>query len=139
MSNFPPSFEQTLADGKALGIPSQNQPSTPLEMQWAALHRAADAVAKLANETAAIDETDSLLSATPPPALRQLDQRRRRMIEEGLADLVAIMEPGLTALLAIHRSGGDVTTPASALWREFLAARSGLEALARAGSFRIEG
>ena len=134
MSNAPPGFEHTPHDGQTSGIPAQEQPGSPLEVQWTALHRAATAVATLAGE-----DTSNAADTAPPPALAQLDARRRRMIEEGLGDLVAIMEPGLSALLAIHRGGGDVTAPASALWREFLSSRSGLETLARAGSYRIEG
>ena len=139
MSNFLSGFEPPPADGQPSAISPQNRPGTALEVQWTALQRAADAVATLAGEGRAAKGAENGLSATPPPALRQLDERRRRLIEEGLGDLVAIMEPGLTALLAIHRSGGDPTAPASALWREFLSARGALEALARAGSFKIEG
>ena len=48
----------------------------------------------------------------------------------GLTDLIAMMEPGLTALLDVHAKGGKASAAALALWQEFTAARLALVALA---------
>jgi hypothetical protein len=37
--------------------------------------------------------------------------RRRVMIEQSLGDLVAVMEPGVAALLAVHERGGEAARP----------------------------
>jgi hypothetical protein len=52
------------------------------------------------------------------------------MAAQALDDLVAIMEPGLTALLVVHSRGDNAGAAARALWQEFVAARDALMALA---------
>jgi hypothetical protein len=91
--------------------------------KWAALHDAAAVVAALAGESpgaAPLDFAD-LIGKVP--------SWRRELARQGVEDLVAIMEPGLAALIAVHTGGGDASAPASALWQEFTAARDALVAL----------
>jgi superfamily II DNA or RNA helicase len=54
---------------------------------------------------------------------------RRNLAEQGIADLDAIMEPGIAALLSVQARGVSPASAALALWQEFRAARSGLLAL----------
>ncbi len=49
--------------------------------------------------------------------------------ERSIEDLMAMMEPGLAALLAVSARGADARVPALALWREYCAAREALLAL----------
>ncbi len=111
---------------------TQQQGGANLDGQWRALHAAAEQVQALAGK-----EAGSVWpNATPaeiqhfPEAVATLTGGRRRLVEEGLADLVAIMEPGLAALLAVHERGGNAAIPARALWHEFVSARAMLVAVA---------
>jgi hypothetical protein len=93
-----------------------------LAVKWATLHDAAALVAALAGARA--DSPPDL-----PAAIRRAPAFRREIAAQGVDDLVAIMEPGLTALIAVHAAGGDPGAPARALWQEFTAARGALAAL----------
>lgn len=99
-------------------------------LRWAALHDAASAVAMLAG----------LAPEKPNPAIRSFPTRVRdsagrrfTLVEHGLADIAAFMQPGLAALLAVDARGQDATAPALALWYEFHAARDAVMALVPAG------
>lgn len=96
-----------------------------LRRKWAALHEAAAVVAGLAGA-----------SAVPPAqvhgfseALADATHWQRELATQGVADLTAIMEPGLSALIAVHASGADPRPAARALWQEFVTARDALLAL----------
>ena len=118
--------------------PSSPQPASglsslaELDRQWQLLHELAGRVITLARKAPA----DPREQPIPPELLgfpRALAARngaRRQLAEEGLADLVAILEPGLAALLHARESGADVAAPAWALWKEFVSARAALVALA---------
>ena len=69
--------------------------------------------------------------ASFPAAIRRTGGWRLRLAEQGLADLAAMMEPGLAALLSVQAHGGDARPPARALLQEFAAARAALLALVR--------
>lgn len=99
-----------------------------ISAQWAALHDAAAAVATLAGLPPA--------EANPqvrnfPALIRDAGGWRQELAERGTADMAAMMQPGLTALLAVNARGQDATAPALILWREFDKARSALLALVR--------
>ena len=109
-------------------------PLATLDSQWLALHESAATVLGLASKAPRLT-----LGVAVPPELRaipaalfSLSGGRRRLAEEGLSDLLAILEQGLAALLRVQDSGADTTAPARALWKEFVRARSGLVALAKA-------
>jgi hypothetical protein len=97
-----------------------------LALQWAALREAAAAIAALAG--GAIWDTAQPHLAFPR-GLHSAPARRKLMIEQSIGDLVAMMEPGVAALLSVHENGGDAAPAARALWQEFVAARGGLLAL----------
>ena len=115
MSAMPPTF--TPAPGSAdAGSPAR----------WAALEEAARVVATLAGvepESRASGEDDL------PAQIRRADPWRRERAEAGVADLAAIMEPGLAALLAVNARGADPRPAALGLWREFVVARAAIDAL----------
>lgn len=94
--------------------------------QWAALHQAATVVAGLAG----------VADPAPPPAVRdfpgtiaQVGGWRAALAQQGIADLSAVMQPGLAALLAIHAQGADTGVAARTLWEEFEHGRAAVLAL----------
>ncbi|MGN6497621.1 MAG: hypothetical protein ACTHKM_10240 [Tsuneonella sp.] len=97
-----------------------------MSVQWTALHDAAAAVAALAGLA---EERPSAQTRNFPALIRDAGGWRCRLAERGVADLAAIMQPGLKALLAVHARGQDATAAALTLWREFHVARAALLAL----------
>jgi hypothetical protein len=120
MNAVPPTF--TPAGPAELGPGSTGLAA----MQWAALAEAADLVATLAGVEPDSDpaERDGFAAL-----IGGAEAWRRERAEHGVADLAAIMEPGLAALLAINARGADPRPAATALWREFAAARSAILSL----------
>jgi len=100
---------------------------SPAAMQWAALREAAWAIATLAGPEA---EAQAPIAIAFPARLHTLTGIRQQMALEAIGDLVAVMEVGLTAILAAHESGGRPQAAAKALWAEFVNARAGLLVLA---------
>jgi hypothetical protein len=102
-------------------------------LRWSALAAAANVVAALAG----IDPEPASAEVRDFPALiRAAEAWRREQAENGIADLAAVMEPGIAALLSIHARGSDSRPAATALWREFVAARGAIFALLPAGGHR---
>ena len=98
-----------------------------IAMKWAALHQAGQVVATIAD----VDhQSPNLEVRTFPAIMREVGGWRRRLAEQGIDDLTAIMEPGLSALLAALDRGTDPRAAARSLWDEFTAARDALVALA---------
>ena len=95
--------------------------------QWRALHEAAQLVAGLAGLSAA----GAALAAAPGgEALAATQGWRLGLIGDGLADIAAILEGGIRALLAARSTGAPVEAAARAVGDEFVIARAGLLALA---------
>ena len=100
--------------------------ASAMSMKWSALHDAVGVVGMLAG-----------LASEPmrpevrnfPAVMRDVGGWRRERSELGIADLAAIMEPGMAALLAVHARGVNSAAPALALWQEFHALRAALLAL----------
>ena len=111
--------------------------ASALSMKWSALHDAAATVALLAAIEA---EPMTAELRNFPAVMRDAGGWRLAMTEQGISDISAIMEPGLSALLAAHARGADARPGARALWQEFHGARNALLALAppkgRAGPLR---
>jgi hypothetical protein len=98
-----------------------------LSMKWSALHDAAETVALIAG----IDGKAMTQEVrTFPNTLRSAAPELRELVEESIADLAAVMEPGLSALIAAHARGASPQAAAGALWQEFLDARDAVIALA---------
>ena len=123
MNVVPPSF--TAVPGTARSAFAQGSASAT-SMRWAALADAANVVALLAG----VEPERSTPELRNFPALiRAAEPWRREQAENGVADLAAVMEPGIAALLAVNARGADPRPAAMALWREFIAARSAILAL----------
>lgn len=99
--------------------------------RWAALQDAASAVALMAGRE---PEATSARIRNYPALVKNVGGWRYEMALRGLEDLSAIMQPGLTALLAVNARGLDATAPARALWTEFEQARDAMLALCPEGS-----
>ena len=104
--------------------------ASALSMKWSALHDAAGAVATIAR---AVPPAVSPEIRNFPAVMRDAGGWRREIAEQGIDDLTAIMEPGLTALLAAVARGANPAAAAAALWQEFLSARDAMLALAPRG------
>lgn len=129
MDQTPINFNQPAQGGvlPGSGRPLFGQGSASLmSMRWAALHDAADTVARIAG-----------LGVEPMPAairnfpsvMRDAGGWRHDLAEQGVTDLSALMVPGLSALLQAHARGADTRPAAVALWQEFVMARDALLAL----------
>ncbi len=100
--------------------------TSALGMKWSALHDAAAVVATLSG-IAPEPMTPPLRNF--PAIMRDAGGWRRAMAEQGIEDISAFMEPGISALLEVHARGVNPAAPALALWQEFIAARDALLAL----------
>ena len=101
-------------------------PPGAVSLRWSALADAAHVVAALAGLES---ESETAEGRDFPALIRTAETWRREQAENGIADLSAVMEPGIVALLAIHARGSDSRPAATALWREFAAARGAILAL----------
>lgn len=97
--------------------------ASALGMKWSALHDAAGAVAAIAGIEAPPATADE---RGFPAAIRDCEGWRRTLAEQGVADLSAIMEPGLTALLSAIARGANPRAAAHALYRDFVHSRDAL-------------
>jgi hypothetical protein len=120
MNALPPSFTAASRTGFAQGSASATS------MRWAALADAANVVALLAGVE---PERPTPELRNFPALIRDTEAWRREQAENGVADLAAVMEPGIAALLAVNARGADPRPAARALWREFTAARSAILSL----------
>ena len=120
-----PGMDEVTALPRRTGSPGRRVP-VAIDRQWLALHRAAAAVASL-GEVPPEQPTAKIL-AFPERASRTAGWRAG-LARQGVADLAAVMEPGLTALIAVHNRGADPVPAAQALLQEFSNARDALLAL----------
>lgn len=88
--------------------------------RWLSLHEKAQLIASMA---ALKSENYEGAIANFPEQIAEADDERLAYAELSLADIDAILQPGLAALAAIEARGADTTAPALALWREFHASR----------------
>lgn len=100
--------------------------SATTSRQWAALHQAAEVVSGLAG---APDTLPPLPVRDFPAVIAQVGGWRAALAEQGIADLLAVMQHGLSALLAIHAQGADTGVAARTLLTEFAAACAAVLAL----------
>ena len=98
-----------------------------MSVQWAALQDAGAAVAALAGLA---EERTTAQIRNYPALIRDLGGWRLELATQGVADLSAVMQPGLKALLATSARGQDPTAAALRLWSEFREARAALLDLA---------
>ena len=91
-----------------------------LTRQWAALQDAGSAVAAMAGLA---PEQLSQKVRQFPALIKDADSWRLELAKNQVADMTAMMQPGLSALLAVNARGQDATAAALTLWREYHAAR----------------
>lgn len=127
MNIVPPDFPTSGEAAPATGRAPFSLTSNAIGAKWAALHEAGAVVCALAGEESAKSSAEI---RNFPAMIREAGPGRRALAENGIDDLVAMMEPGIAALLAVNARGIDATHAARALWREFVAARAALLALA---------
>ncbi len=103
-------------------VAAQTEPSvTALADRWQALHAQAAELAEFAE--LAPEPFDQGMPHLPE-RLATVSACRRELVRQGIEDIDAMMQPGLTALRTIAARGQDTTAPALALWREFRTARN---------------
>ena len=107
-------------------VPVERGNCGTLALKWAALQEAAEAVRLLSGQTGMQPHPESRDLAE---TLLDADQWRQELVREAVEDLLAVMEAGLVALLAIHERGGNPAAAALALSEEFLAAEAAVLAL----------
>ena len=118
MNAVPPTFRPR-ADRSTAG-------ANATSLRWAALTEAGKVVAMLAGIPAEVQDKQA---RNFPALLRDCPQWRRKLAEDAVADLAAMMEPGLSTLLAVNARGADPRPAANALWDEFVTARAAILAL----------
>jgi hypothetical protein len=94
--------------------------------QWAAVHQAATVVAGLAGVA---DPSPPPVIGNFPRVIAEVGGWRAALAQQGISDLSAVMQPGLSALLALHAQGADTGVAARTLWEEFAHARAAVLAL----------
>lgn len=126
------SFAKSDALAAAGPMPGSARSSAPaaLSVRWEALQDAGVAVAALAG--LGLDKIEARIHGLPA-RLRDAAEWQQELAEQGIADLSAIMQSGLTALLAVNARGQDPSAAAHRLWLEFTAARDAILMLAPEG------
>ncbi len=120
-----PGLGPSVGPGSEPAGPGRNS-SGAMEIKWVALGDAARVVATLAGLP------QQPVQPAMPNFLAVMDNVggwRRNMAVQGIADLSAIMEAGLAALLAVHTRGANPAPAAVALSQEFEIACAALLAL----------
>lgn len=113
---FPPDQSQRELRGEA-----------SLSAQWSAMLDAGAAVAMLAGAPA---EKPCAAQRGFVAAVRDAGGWRLELARDGMADLSAMLQPGLSALLAVKARGHDASGAALTLWEEYRTARDALLTLA---------
>jgi hypothetical protein len=128
MDASPPSFgnqrPRLALDRAMLDRPAPASSAT--SMRWSALSDAGNVVAALAGVE---PETATRALRNFPVLIRECPAWRRQLADNIVADLAALMEPGIAALLAVNARGADPRPAARALWHEFAQARAAVLAL----------
>lgn len=96
------------------------RPVASLAKRWGELHTSA---AELAQHAGLAPDHTVPDSTTFENALKNSQQWQQEAVWQGIEDIDAMMQPGLTALKTIASRGQDTAAPALALWREFHFAR----------------
>lgn len=124
MNPVPSAFPELVAD-------TLSDPEPALGERWMALTGAAAVVAHLAGRP----RGEVLPAEELAARLRSTDSARHACIARGIQDLVAVMETGISALLAITARGGDPKPAATALWSEYRAAQDAVLSLLGTAQF----
>ena len=115
MNAIPPGF--------GLSAERQMANASATSMRWSALTDAGAVVAMLGGIEA---EKPTKQVRNFPAQMRDCVKWRRDLADAAVADLAAIMEPGIATLMAVNARGADARPAAQALWREFSRSRAAI-------------
>ncbi len=99
------------------------KPQAQFAQNWRHLHDQAGEVAELAELSGEKFEGEI---AAFPGNLSDAGKTAQELAWQGIEDIDAMLQPGLTALRTITARGQDASVPALALWREFHCARGAM-------------
>ena len=97
-----------------------------ISRQWTAVQDAATAVAMLAGVPA---EQPSQAIRSFPARILDASGWRLELAKNQNDDMTAMMQPGLSALLAVNARGQNAQPAALTLWQEYVAARNAVLSL----------
>ena len=121
MNAIPP----TMTPGSYSIMAFGHEDTSALSLKWTALQGASTTIAALAG----IATESTTLVRQFPDLIHEAATWRRDLAERGIEDIIAMMEPGIAALLGVEARGADSGPAALALWQEFVEARSAVLAL----------
>lgn len=115
--------DQAAVGAAVVSTAAGSEEADAIAQRWNALHAAAAAVAGLAQlgleqEARQTPDFAGFISGAPCWKVS--------LLRNGLDDIAAFMQSGLTALLAVNAAGRSPAAAASALWAEFLQSRNAL-------------
>lgn len=118
-----PLADQAAVDAAAVSTAAGSEEADAIAQRWDALHAAAAAVAGLAQlrlgpESCETPDFAGFIAGAPCWKVT--------LLRNGLDDIAAFMQSGLTALLAVNAAGRSPAAAASALWAEFVQSRNSL-------------
>ena len=116
MTALPPQQKRAMRDAATKNSPSPDS----LAQRWQELHERVARLAAVADLVPEFPETDTI---NLPAKLNEANQWQRELAWQGIEDIQAMMQPGLTALGTIKARGQNIEAPARSLQREFHAAR----------------
>lgn len=116
MSALPPEETRSMLAGSHASVLALGM----ITRKWERLHSEAEQLASFAH--LAPERSGQFITAFPAMLEHAGESQRQRALQ-GIEDIDAMMQPGMTALRTISARGVDVGPPALALWREFHAAR----------------
>ena len=128
MTAVPPAQMREMRENGQWPDLSAESSAQSLSRQWIELHQTA---ARLASVALLAPEPFDAALAGFPARLAAADQWQQEMAQQGIADIDAMMRPGLRALDVLTERGQDASVPALALWREFHHARAAVLALTK--------
>jgi len=105
---------------KPEGGDAAREAGSTLARQWSAVQDAAEAIAMMAG-LAKEEPSDKCRNFAI--LIRDVEGWRLELAKNHVADMAAMMQPGLAALLASNARGQDATAAALTLWREYFVAR----------------
>ena len=128
MNAYSSEFHQLRSQAENGARPDQGAAKAPgpagqLARRWAALHGAASAVAGLAQ---IMPEQQSRETPDFAAFIADAPGWKAELLRNGLDDIAAFLQSGLTALLAANAAGRNPAAAAFALWTQFEYSRDAL-------------
>lgn len=128
MTALPPAQMREMRENGEWPDLSAEGSAQSLAQQWKELHQTAGRLAGVAR--LAPEPFDAALAGLPA-RLAGATPWQQEMAKQGIADIDAMLRPGVRALDVLLERGQDASVPALALWREFHHARAAVLALTK--------